>query len=324
MSTNKEQPKILITDYAWPDLDIEKNILEAAGYAVVAGPADAAPAETIEQLMVEHQPEAVLFNWAPVTEKAITSVPNLKLAARLGVGIDNLAVDTCTERGIWVTNVPDYCVEEVSDHAVAMLLAWARGLLPFNSQVTEGTWNPAGANLLRVSDLTVGILGYGRIGQRTASKLRPFGCELLAVDRSPDEDDIEFCDLETMASRSDVLIVHTPLTEQTQHLINQNILERIKPGALLINVSRGGVVDTNAVIKALESGRLSSVALDVLEDEPNVPDELLQHPNTLITPHIAFSSTASIVELRTRASEEVVRVLQGGRPEQARNKPRGK
>jgi D-3-phosphoglycerate dehydrogenase len=274
--------------------------------------------------MVEHQPEAVLFNWAPVTEKAITSVPNLKLAARLGVGIDNLAVDTCTERGIWVTNVPDYCVEEVSDHAVAMLLAWARGLLPFNSQVTEGTWNPAGANLLRVSDLTVGILGYGRIGQRTASKLRPFGCELLAVDRSPDEDDIEFCDLETMASRSDVLIVHTPLTEQTQHLINQNILERIKPGALLINVSRGGVVDTNAVIKALESGRLSSVALDVLEDEPNVPDELLQHPNTLITPHIAFSSTASIVELRTRASEEVVRVLQGGRPEQARNKPRGK
>lgn len=323
MTSPNKQPVVLITDYAWPDLEIETKILEEAGYKVVAGPSAPSSAEVIEALMLEHQPDAVLFCWAPVTEKAIRSVPHLKLAARLGVGLDNLAVDVCTELGIWVTNVPDYCVEEVSDHTLAMLLSWARGLIPFNKQVSEGVWEPAGAKLLRVSNLTVGILGYGRIGQRTASKLRPFGCELLAVDRSPDEDDIEFCDLETMAERSDVLIVQTPLTPQTHHLINHNILSRIKPGGLLINVSRGGVVDTSAVVTALASGRLSAVGLDVLEEEPKVPDELRYHPNTIITPHVAFSSDASLEELRVRASEEVIRVLNGERPEQARNQPLG-
>lgn len=315
------QPVVLITDYAWPDLDIEKKLLEDAGCKVVAGPSEPASAEVIEALVLQHQPDVILFCWAPVTEKAIRSVPHLKLAARLGVGLDNLAIDACTERGVWVTNVPDYCVEEVSDHAVGMLLAWARGLVPFSKQVSEGIWQPSGAKLLRVANLTVGILGYGRIGQRTAAKLRPFGCELLAFDRSPDEDDIEFCDLQSMAERSDVLIVQAPLTSQTKHLINQNILDRMKPGGLLINVSRGGVVDTNAVINALNSGQLSSVALDVLEDEPNVPNTLKQHPNTLITPHVAFSSNASLTELRVRACEEVIRVLNGEKPEQARNIP---
>jgi D-3-phosphoglycerate dehydrogenase len=126
-----------------------------------------------------------------------------------------------------------------------------------------------------------------------------------------------------MAERSNVLIVQTPLTPQTHHLIDQNILDRIKPGGLLINVSRGGVVDTNAVIHALASGKLSSVGLDVLEDEPNVPVELRDHPNTIVTPHVAFSSDASLDELRVRASEEVIRVLNGEKPEQAKNQPVG-
>lgn len=321
MTKPNRQPVVLITDYAWPDITVETDILEAAGLHVVAGPADPAPAEVIEDLMQEYQPDAVLFCWAPVTEKAIASAPDLKIAARLGVGLDNLAVDACTERGIWVTNVPDYCVEEVSDHAVAMLLAWARGLLPFDRQIREGTWNPASAQLRRVADLTVGIIGYGRIGKRTAGKLAAFGVRLLACDPTSRTREVELCDINELAERSDVLIVHAPLKASTHHLISRQVLQHTKPGALLINVSRGGVVDTDAVIDALHSGALSAAALDVLEHEPQVPAALREHPHVILTPHVAFSSDASVIELRRRASEEVVRVLQGLSPLEARNSP---
>lgn len=316
------RPTVLITDYAWPDIEVEKGILEAAGCKVVAGPPTPAPAEEIEGLMRRHQPDGVLFCWAPVTEKAIAASPRLKIAARLGVGLDNLAVDACTRRGIWVTNVPDYCVEEVSDHAVAMLLAWARGLLPFDRSVRGGVWDPAAARLRRVANLTVGIVGYGRIGRRTAEKLAAFKVDLLVNTRSGQTDNgITFCDLPHLMTRSDAIILHVPLTAETRHLINARLLAKCKPGALLINVSRGAVVDTDAAIAAIESGQLAAVALDVLESEPVVPGELIGNPENIITPHVAFSSAASLAELRRRASEDVVRVLQGKVPEQARNDP---
>ncbi len=321
MDTNK-QPTVLITDYAWPDIAVEKSILEAAGCKVVAGPAAPSSAEVIEQLLAQHQPDAVLFCWAPVTEKAIAASPNLRIAARLGVGLDNLDVDACTRRGIWVTNVPDYCVEEVSDHAVAMLLSWARGLLSFDRAVRNGDWNPASARLHRVADMTVGIVGYGRIGRRTAEKLSAFNVELLAFTRTPTTDvGVRFCDLPELVACSDAIILHVPLTPETHHLVDADLLAQTKPGAVLINVSRGGVVDTDAAVAAVESGRLAAVALDVLESEPAVPGALLENPGNMITPHVAFSSGASLEELRRRASEDVVRVLQGETPLQARNSP---
>lgn len=322
MNVNK-QLTVLITDYAWPDIEVEKNILESAGFNVVSGPAQPASAEVIEELMARYQPDAVLFCWAPVTEKAIAASPNLKIAARLGVGLDNLAVDACTQRGIWVTNVPDYCVEEVSDHAVAMLLAWCRGLLPFDRDVRNGNWNPAAAKLRRLAEMTIGIVGYGRIGRRTSEKLAAFGVRQLIHTRSSGEADDrrQFCDLQSLVSQSDVIILHVPLTPDTHHLLDADLLAKIKPGAFLINVSRGGLVDTNAMIAAVETGKLAAVGLDVLENEPVVPDALINHSESIMTPHVAFSSTASLVELRQRACEEVVRVLKGDEPAQARNKP---
>jgi len=272
--------------------------------------------------VVQHQPDALLFCWAPVTEKAIAASPGLKIAARLGVGLDNLAVDACTERGIWVTNVPDYCVEEVSDHALAMLLAWARGLLPFDRAVRRGVWDPAAARLRRVADMTVGIVGYGRIGRRTAEKLSAFGVELLVHTRTkPTDGTVTLCELTELFTKSDVIVLHIPLSPETHHLIDAKLLAKTRPGALLINVSRGGVVDTDAVMAALESGQLGAVALDVLENEPLVPKRLLDHADNLFTPHVAFSSEASLVELRQRACEEVIRVLQGKEPKEARNSP---
>src|SRR6185437_10381492 len=282
-------------------------------------------ADAIAALAAEHQPAAIMTNWAPVSAAAIASSPPLRIVARLGVGLDNIAVAEATRRGIWVTNVPDYCTEEVSDHAVAMLLAWARGLVHFDREVKAGRWEPASARLRRVRELTCGIIGLGRTGRRTAEKLRGFGVHVLGHARTDGTAiaGIETTTLTDLLSRSEVVIVHVPLTAQTHHLLDRERLALMKSGAFLINVSRGAVIDTGALIDALDSGRLAGAALDVFVDEPRVSPGLLR-PNVILTPHIAFSSDASLRELRRKASEEVIRVLRGERPREARNEPQSR
>lgn len=316
---------VLITDYAWPDVEIERAVIEGAGFELVAGPAAPAPAAEIEALVEKHRPVGILTNWAQVSARAIGLAPGLKIVARLGVGLDNIAVDEATRRGIWVTNVPDYCFEEVSDHSVGMLLAFTRGLMHFDREIRAGRWEPSTARLRRMRTLTVGILGFGRIGRSTAQKLNGFGARVLAYTRTPSADDrnVEFVGLDELLRQSDAVIVHIPLTPQTKYLLNRERLASMKRGAFIINVSRGAVIDTNALIEALRSGQIGGAALDVLENEPNVPPELLALPNVLLTPHIAFTSDASLRELRQWASEEVVRVLRGDRPKEARNSPAG-
>jgi D-3-phosphoglycerate dehydrogenase / 2-oxoglutarate reductase len=313
---------VLLTDYAWPDVAIEAGIIEGSGFRLVTGPAKPASAEAITGLVSEHQPAAIMTNWAPVNAAAIGASSRLRIVTRLGIGLDNIAVEEATRRGIWVTNVPDYCLEEVSDHALAMLLAFTRGLTRFDREVKAGRWEPAGARLRRVRDLTCGILGLGRTGRRTAEKLRGFDVRLLGHARHSGAaiGGVQMTTLEDLLRRSDVIIVHLPLTAATRHLIDRERIALMKPGAFLINVSRGAVLDTAAVVDALESGKLSGAALDVLEDEPSVAPGLLR-PNVILTPHVAFSSDASLRELRRKASEEVVRVLCGESPEEARNAP---
>lgn len=314
---------VLLTDYAWPDDSIERGIIEAAGLRLVSGPPVPASAETIEALVREHRPAAILTCWAQVSAAAIGAAPGLKIVARLGVGLDNIAVDAATRAGGWVTNVPDYCVEEVSDHAVGFALAWTRGIASFDREVRAGRWNPAGARLRRLSALTCGIVGLGRIGRATARKLAAFGCRVLAYAPHPPADTAgaQLVDLGTLLAQSDIVVLHVPLDESTRHLIDRHSLSRMKPGALLINLSRGGVVDTDALIEALGSGCLAGAALDVLESEPELPEALRMHPDVLLTPHVAFSSDASLAELRRRAAEEVVRVLRGELPLHACNHP---
>lgn len=314
---------VLLTDYAWPDDSVERSIIEGAGMRLVSGPAAPAPSAAIEALCRDAQPSAIMTCWAPVSSAAIEASGPLKIVARLGVGLDNIAVASATQRGIWVTNVPDYCVEEVSDHAVGFALAWTRGLALFDREVRAGRWSPASAKLSRLAALTCGIVGFGRIGRATARKLAAFGCRLLAHDPYPAAPvpGVESVDLESLLSRSDIVIVHAPLTDGTRHLIDKRRLDLMPPGGLLINVSRGAVVDTDAVIEALNEGRLAAAALDVLESEPAVPPALLAHPGAMLTPHVAFSSDASLLELRRRAAEEVVRVLRGEAPLEPRNTP---
>ena len=312
---------VLLTDFAWPDDGVERGIIESAGMRLISGPATPLPAAAIEDLVREHQPAAILTCWATVSAAAIAAAPDLKIVARLGVGLDNFAVDAATARNILVTNVPDYCVEEVSDHAVGFALAWTRGIAFFDREVRAGRWVPADAKLRRLASLTCGLVGFGRIGRATARKLSAFGCHLLAHDPylSADTAGVQSVSLPDLLAQSDIVIVHAPLVDATRHLIDRERLMLMRPGSLLINVSRGAIVDTDALIDALQSGQLSAAALDVLESEPSVPPELLNHPGVMLTPHVAFSSDASLLELRRRAAEEVVRVLRGEAPQQPCN-----
>jgi D-3-phosphoglycerate dehydrogenase / 2-oxoglutarate reductase len=303
---------VLLTDRAWPDDRVEREVLAAAGLRLVTGPAAPADAATIDALVAEHQPAAILTCWAEVSATAIESSAALQVIARMGVGLDNIDVAQATIRGVLVTNVPDYCVEEVSDHAVGLVLAWTRGLVAADREVRAGQWNPAGTRLRRLSTLTCGVVGYGRIGRRTAEKLRALGAWVVTSRPSP---------LDELLATSDVVILHAPLTAATRHLIGARELALMPPGSLLINVSRGGLVDTDAVAASLHAGHLGGAGLDVIESEPAVPARLLEHPAVVITPHIAFSSDASLAELRRSAAEEVVRVLRGETPRYPCNNP---
>ncbi|TWB87794.1 D-3-phosphoglycerate dehydrogenase [Bradyrhizobium macuxiense] len=313
---------VLMTDRAWPDTELEEAILTAAGHRLVAGADTPAKAEDVERLVRDLEPSAVLTCWSRVSSAAIQSSPRLEIVARLGVGLDNIDVAAATQTGVWVTNVPDYCVEEVSDHAIGMLLAWTRGIVGLATDVRAGHWDPGKARLRRLSALTVGILGFGRIGRRTASKLEGWGVRLLAYDPSANiEPPVESCSLAELVRLSDAIIVHAPLNAVTRHLFNADTLASMRPDSMLINVSRGAIVSSAALVAALQAGQIGGAGLDVLEDEPAVPLELRELPNVTMTPHVAFSSDVSLIELRTRACEEVVRVLRGEKPLHACNRP---
>jgi D-3-phosphoglycerate dehydrogenase / 2-oxoglutarate reductase len=319
-------PKVLISDFPWPDLAIERSILAEAGLELVAGPAQASAAEVIEALTLEHDPVAIMSCWARLSARAIANAPSLRHIARLGVGLDNIDVEAATARGVLVTNLPDYCVEEVSDHAVALVMAWARGLIPLDRRVKQGFWEPGASGLRRMRDLVVGIVGYGQVGRCAAGKLSGFGMRVLASGRAPITDagpSVEPVSFEALLEASDAVIICAPLTEATHHLFGDRTLARMRPGAFLVNVTRGGLIDSGALVRALEAGHLSGAGLDVVEGEPSPPAALTTRDDVIVTPHVAYASASSVTELRTRVAQEIVRVRRGRPPEHPRNRPEG-
>lgn len=251
----------------------------------------------------------------------------------MGVGLDNIAVGAATERGAWVINVPDYCVEEVSDHVLALLLGHWRNVVALDRESKQGHWNPASAAPRRVRNMTVGIIGYGRIGHATARKLtQGFGCRVLVNSPrlllSPGgagrecDPGVFVADLATVQREADAIVLHLPLTLATRHVINANFLAACVRSPLLVNVSRGGLVDNDALVRALDTRQLSGAALDVVEGEPAPPANIIGRADVIATPHIAFLSDASLAELRQRSCEDVVRVLRGEKPVHPCNAPR--
>lgn len=303
---------IVLADTVFPDSAIERKVLAEAGHELVV-------AESPEQA-VALLPEAdgVLTAFLDLSAERVKSMARAKVIARYGIGVDNVDLAAARERGIVVTNVPDYCVEEVATHTVAMLLSLLRKLPEADRHVRAGGWGVAGVRpLRRVSELTVGLIGFGRIARLVAETLAPLGPTLLATDpyaRSvPDR--VRLVGQDELLAASDAVLLHAPLTPDTAGLIDAAALRAMKPGALLVNASRGGLVDLAAVTAALREGRLGGAALDVFPTEPVDLASLSDVPNLQVSSHIAYYSEEALQESQRKAATQIVRVLAGLAPD---------
>ena len=303
--------KVLFTDRVWGDAVIETELVEAAGHTLVDANLKRPSAEEVRKLVEAERPDAILVCFAPITAEVLDAA-DLRIIARTGIGVDNAPVEAARARGVPVTNVPDYCVEEVSDHAVALALAMLRHVPKLNALTHGGEWLPAAMRFQRFSHLSVGVIGCGRIGSAAARKFAGLGMRVIGHDRYlEDHDFIEMMSLDALAAEADVISLHAPLSESTNHLVSDDFLAKTKPTALVVNTARGPLIDTDALARALDEGRLGGAALDTVEGEPTVPAALMGRENVILTPHVAFASDQSVEELRRRAAEEVIRALNG-------------
>ncbi len=310
--------KVLITDYVWPTIDPERKVLEANGIEVVVAPS--AAEATLASLAGDV--DAIMFCFAKVSDGVLKAAKRCVVAARYGIGVDNIDQETATELGIIVTNVPDYCMDEVSDHVIGMLLALNRRLLSHDQAVKRNGWADVALTdrMQRLTEATLGIVGFGRIGRTVASKAKAFGMRIVTFDPilglGDTPEGIASVSLEKLYSESDFITLHVPLIPATQHMIDAAAIENMKPGVVILNAARGGLIDEDALAEALLTGQVGGAGIDVLENVPPLSNHpLFQFDNVIITPHTAFFSQESTLELETRTAEEVVRVLSGHRPE---------
>jgi D-3-phosphoglycerate dehydrogenase len=314
--------KVVITDYDYGDVDVERPVIEGAGFELVA-----AQCKSEEELIeVAHDADAVICQYARVGEKTINAFTNCRLIARYGIGVDIVDVEAATRRNILVTNIPDYCVDEVADHAMAMLLACIRKLQMYNEASRAGIWRwQAAQPIYRMRGRTMGLLAFGKIARTIAERAKPFGVRLIAYDPYVAEQDfvsysVTPVSFDELIEQVDYLMIQVPLTPETKGMIGEKELKKMKPASVLINTSRGPLVDNDALYRALKEGWISAAGIDDTVEEPAKkkdwkPDNLLfQLDNIIITPHSAYYSEESIHEARLRASEEVVRVLSGNPP----------
>lgn len=311
--------RVLMTDRAWPDAEIERTILADAGAELIE--ATATDETTLAELAKDV--DAIGTTWARATERVIRSCTKCRIVARFGIGLDNIDVRVATERGIPVTNCPDYCVSEVSDHALGLLLACARRIGFFHWRTKQGEYNLGVATTMRrLSSQTVGLIGLGHTARALVPKLRAIGFKILAHTRSGNAygTDCNMVSLDELLTQSDFVSLHAPLTPETHHLINAERLRIMKPTAYVINTSRGGLIDATALLNAIQTTKLAGAALDVFEPEPpdlNLP--LYRDERVIITPHAAFVSAESLEQLRRQATNQIVQALRGQRPDNVVN-----
>lgn len=308
---------VLVTDYAWPTLDIERSILADANAELLV----AETGQEDELIRLVPEVDAILTCWKPVTAALLDAAPRCRIVSRYGVGLDNVAIERATELGIVVANVPDFCLEEVSDHALALILACARRIVDYAHATRSGVWNVREQQgIPRLRGQTLGLIGYGNIAQALARKARALGLEILAYSPRLSPGPLAAGgratnDLGDLLRASDYVSIHAPLTEETRGLIDAAALRLMKPTAYLINTARGAIIDEGALIEALRAGHLAGAALDVMAQEPPAPtNALLTMPNVIVTPHAAFYSEAAIEELASKAATHVAQALRGELP----------
>lgn len=308
--------KVLVTDHTFDPLDIEQRILEPLGVVL-----DARQCKTAEQLLpLVADADAVLTQFSPVNAAVIAAMKKVRVIVRYGIGVDNVDLEAAKERGIPVCNVPSYCIAEVADHTLAFILALTRQIVPNCLGVRGGQWSLAVplAQMKTLRELTVGVVGFGRIGREVVRRLLAFGGTIRVFDPAVRPTEIESAgadavkSLEELLPQSDILTLHCPSTAQTRRMMDAARLAGMKRGSILVNLARGNLVDTDALVAALQSGHLAAAALDVCDPEPIPPGHpLLQMPNVLLAAHIASTSVQAARMLRETAAEIVARRLRG-------------
>ncbi|TWT47455.1 C-terminal binding protein [Botrimarina hoheduenensis] len=307
-------PRAFYTDHPWADVEVERKIVADADCVIEVSPNNRE--ETLATLVGDAH--TIITCWAPVTARVIDAAPACRHIARTGIGLDNIDVPHATRRGIVVTNVPDYCLQEVAEHALAMIYSLGRKIAQGHHDTKRGVYNLVQTlPVERIAGKTLGIVGLGRTGTLLAKLATAVGMQVVATNRSHKTPaGVAWQSLDRLLSQSDYVSLHCPLTEATHHLINPTTLALMKPSAFLINTSRGGLIDHGALAAALDAGQLAGAALDVQDTEPpDLETAPYNDPRVIITPHTAFCSTEAILELRRRVAHQVVAVLNGDRPE---------
>lgn len=312
-------PKIIICDCDHKDVEMERAVFEAAGF----GDFKWLNCKTEQDVIEQCQGAVALLNqYTPMNEKVFRGVPSLKMVVRYGVGVDNVNLEDATRYGVQICNVPDYGTNEVADQALALMLSITRKIHHVGNLTKSGVWNyQETIPVHRHSCRTVGIVGVGRIGTAFAHRVQALGCRVIACEprfgKPPYQppDFIEFqSSLEEVLQQSDVVSLHCSLTEETRNIMDATAFSQMKDGACFINVSRGGLVDEQALEAALASGKLSGAGLDVVCSEPLTKESpLFRHDNVVITPHMGWYSEESAMELKEKCAREAVRFVTGQR-----------
>ena len=311
--------RAVITDHGFPCIDIQRRIVESAGFALD----EIQPICKTEDDIIRNctAADVLLVQWAPVTRRVLEALPNVLCIVRYGVGVNNFELDAARDLGVLAANVPDFCVDEVADHALAMILSLCRRIPQDHHRIAHGGW---GINEFRpiyaLSELTLGLVSFGKIARSLARKAVALGFSIIAYDPYVDsslfaEHGAKRVELRDLLSSADVISLHCPLIAETTHLINRDSISLMKKGAILVNTSRGPVVDEQSLIDALREGRIGGAGLDVFEQEPPPVDSPLRSfNNVILTSHAASVSEKAVETLQRKAAEAVRDFLQGKMP----------
>ena len=305
--------KVVVSDQVFPSVEVEQALLADidAELVVASGDVDSVLATAADA-------DAILNTYLPWSAESIARLTRCKIIARYGIGFDNVDLKAAAGAGIVVTNVPDYSVEEVATHALALILASLRKVVTADRSVRAGTSSIDNFRpIRRLSTLTVGLIGYGRIARRIAAPLAALGADIIAHDPylQPGPDLPPLLEFDTVLSRSDIVSLHLPLTDETRGIIDRDALGRMRPEAILVNTSRGPLVDLDAVGDALRQGTIGAAGLDVFDVEPLDASRVEGVPNLIVTPHMAYYSEEALAESQRKAATQVIKVLTGEKPD---------
>jgi D-3-phosphoglycerate dehydrogenase len=317
--------KIVFSDYYYPHNDKEIEILQRLGGVEIIDCTKIEPGGIKDEdklIPYVEDADALIVQFASISKKVIEALEKCKIIARYAIGVDSIDVEAAKEKGIVIANVPDYCIEEVSDTTIAHMFNCLRKITFADHWLRNNDWSYDKIKpLRRFSNMTVGLLSFGNIARRVSEKLKAFGVNMSAYDpyvtNTEKYPDVAFVSLKDLMSQSDIISVHTPLTQETHHMLNEEAFASVKPGAVLINTSRGGIIEENALIHAIESGKISMAGLDVLDtnDADYYHSAMMKFPDRVcITPHMAWYSEEAIADLQQKTALNVYEMLKNGKP----------